>query len=628
MKKPIDTILSVVLFVSAFALVFCMALIKIGDYDVWYHLRAGKFILETGAIRHLEPFAYTAPNAVWSMQSWLAGVIFYVVYSIGSINGLIVFNALVVTLIFFFVYLTMRLHAPDKKGAWLMMAVLVVAVFATRFRIPIRPHVLEFLLLAVSLYALSLYRAKGRNFLYALPVIQILWVNVHGSHVLGLLLPLIFLMGTAIDAFLLKRDDMPTGAVKTLAVVFAANVVATLVNPTAHEALLFPFMLTSQATYMQNINEWQPLGLEHVWGYGLRYTWGYVALVALMIAGFPTRGKKASAIDFMLFIAFFAMTLKGVRLIAEFAIAVSPMVVRSFAPLATRLGDGASRAASVAVAAIILVVALPSAILGKTYSFGLGVKDVFPERGVKFIEDNNIGGEMFNSFAFGDYLAWRAYPERKVFIHGRNDVIPQTLYTKYLDAHSNPDVWRELADEYDVNYTILEYYQTDYGGEEAIMHLSHNSPWVPVYWDRLAIVYVKDDPRNQDVINRWGYRYIRPNYLDFSYLAKYDRETILGPVMEELGRLIESSPTNEEAYLARAYIYFRLGSATYDLSARDLKSALEINPRQAATHSALGMIYERKGDAKGAKEAYEKALDIDPADEGALAGQRRLTTGR
>ncbi|MBI5238310.1 MAG: hypothetical protein HY887_07810, partial [Deltaproteobacteria bacterium] len=426
-----------------------MAVVKIGDYDIWYHLRAGEYIIRTGMVSHLEPFSFTVSSVPWSLQSWLAGVVFYSAYSIAGVSGLVLFNAAVVAIAFVLIYLTMRLSMEEKGSTVLAAVILIIAISAARFRFPVRPHIFEFLFLAATFYISNLYRLKRKNLLFILPLIQALWANIHGSHILGLIIPFIYIIGGAGQRFISGGREGDNKGYKAFTLVLLANIAATFINPYTYKAFTLPFLITSQSLYMQNIGEWQPLQWSHLWGYSLRYTWGLSLLVILGAAGFIHRRKRLDLGDAMVFLLFLAMAIKGIRLTAEFAIASSPIIFRNLAGMtagvpSTTLGTKAwkiTEAVSSKVvlgvmekwktafkAIIIIFLALvmtPATVFSPTYAFGLGVKkNIFPEEAVRFIEKNNIRGNVFNSFAFGDYLVWRRFPEAKVFIHGRNDVFP------------------------------------------------------------------------------------------------------------------------------------------------------------------------------------------------------------
>jgi hypothetical protein len=322
-----------------------------------------------------------------------------------------------------------------------------------------------------------------------------------------------------------------------LPAVVLANVAATLLNPTGAKAFELPFLITGQKLYMQYIGEWQPLRWQYFTGYGIRYVWGFGVLSALAVAGFVRRNRRVDPVDVALGVLFFAAAVRGIRLSAEFAIVVAPIVFRNLAGALPRLPGGAVRVVQACTATLVVLVVPALAVLGPTYAFGLGVKEgKFPEKALTFVEENGLRGPMFNSFPFGDYLCWRAAPERKVFIHGRNDVFPESFFEEYLSAHRSAEEWTAVTERYGITYAILQYAVTESGGGRRMNHLVERTDWVPVYWDRTAVVYVKDVPENSGVIAQWGYRHLKPAYFSFRYLADEVRKNGYEPVLAEIER--------------------------------------------------------------------------------------------
>lgn len=615
--------------ILALSLFFLMGLSKIGDYDIWYHIKVGQYILETGKIKHLvDPFSFTSDNPL-ATQAWLADVLFYKVYSLSGIEGLIILKASVIFLLFFVLYKTMV--ATSSKGFWnvyLFFIVLIVVAFSMRTRMFVRPHIIGFLCFGLFLYILNLYKHKGKNYLYLLPLIQVFWINFHASSILGLALPSIFLLGEGLQNIINRTGALKRKQLYTLGIATLSVVVVSFINPRGYDAVIFPFVMTGQNIYMANIEEWQPLTMELLFGYGLRYTWGFSLLLISGLLVLASQGRRIDITDLLIFFIFLFLAFKRVRFVAEFAIIAGPIVARGLLQLISQSRlEGLRRFQPIAnmVFSIAIVLIFYFTILNSsTYAFGLGVKErVFPEKAVDFIEENRIGGNMFNSLAYGGYLIFRHFPEKKVFIDGRNNVYDKKLYQDYLDARHSKDVWQKLVDRYGINYVILEYAR-DYSKKEMIPHLIDNPEWVLIYWDRVAMVYLRDQPENNSIIEKFGYRYIRPNDFDFTYLNRYvlhEKEKI-PDIKRELERSLEFSPDNEEVHLALAYLYHHMGLK--DKTIDEIKLGIDINPNLDFAFAALGRLLLEKGDIKGAEEAFKRTLKIDPKNETALLGMRKI----
>ncbi len=95
------------------------------------------------------------------------------------------------------------------------------------------------------------------------------------------------------------------------------------------------------------------------------------------------------------------------------------------------------------------------------------------------------------------------------------------------------------------------------------------------------------------------------------------------------GDVIALQPDFAEAYNRRAGLDYARGH--YGQALEDLNKALTLQPRHFDALAQLGQVLERLGAPEAAFKAYEDALAINPFDETATAGARRLaprTQGR
>lgn len=623
--KKIDPIL----LYAAFVFIFLMGISKVSDYDAFFHLATGKYILNTGQIVHsVDPFAFT-PVKEFSIISWLSGVIFFVIHSFLQMKGLIIFKTCIIALAFFFIHLNMKTTTlKEHQNVYIFILILIVVAFAVRMRMFIRPHIFEFVLIPVFFYIFNVYRIKKQNYLYILPLLQVLWVNSHGSFILGILISLTVLSGESLKYFLRWNPLLSKRELMILCVVTFFIIAATMLNPSHYKVFLFPFMLTGQQVYMSNIGEWLPLSINLLIGYGFRYTWAFSLLLISAIIIFGFQKKKTDLTNILIVLFFFYLALKGVRLTSVFAIGVGPIVAEGFCGIISRFSfDRLKRfrlLLTSACLAIIVAIFYISVYNSTIYAFGLDLKErVFPVKAVDFLINSDIKGNMLNSRGFGGYLIWRLFPNKKVFIDGRNEVYSEEFYKDYLYAHKSPEIWEKVVNQYDIDWVILEY-SRDYSKKERINHLVNNPEWALIYWDRVAIVYAKRNSRNDDIIKKYEYKYIRPNDLNPTYLSHgiINNKSNMEQTLNEIKRNLFFNPDNEESHIALAYIYYMLGMHDYEF--KEMKKAVEINPKVAFVRSALGEILLKRGDYKDAEKEFRKALKIDPTDKTALNGLQQL----
>src|SRR3990167_2027121 len=318
----------IILLSAALLFIFLMGILKVADYDVFFHLATGKHILETGQIIHSpDPFSYTSANPM-SVATWLTGVVFYEVQNLSGIDGLIIFNAAIITLMFLVLYLNMR--AISSESSWnkyLFPLMLLITAFALRMWFFIRPFIFEFLLLSLYFYILNQYRFKGKNYLFTLPLLNIIWVNIHASSIIGVAVALIFLTGEGAKYLLGWNPLLNKKQLAILSFFILLTIAASIVNPIGAKVFMSPFEVLRQRVYMANIGEWQPLAIPYLIGYGFRYTWGFSLLLISAAAVFLYQRKKPAfegiyrgidLTELFIFCLFLFMAVRRMRFSAEF----------------------------------------------------------------------------------------------------------------------------------------------------------------------------------------------------------------------------------------------------------------------------------------------------------------------
>src|SRR4030095_12240523 len=165
-------------------------LLKLRLVDFWWHLKAGEIIVNTRSIPNTDLFSFTAAGQPFILQNWFVAVIYYATYRVGGLALLVFLNAMLLVAALLPVYDLCR-KATDKLRLSVITA-LLPAVLLLYFG-SVRSQVFSFALFSVFYWVLSNYRQKVSDRLWLLPLLMIVWVNVHGAFVLGLGLLSIFL---------------------------------------------------------------------------------------------------------------------------------------------------------------------------------------------------------------------------------------------------------------------------------------------------------------------------------------------------------------------------------------------------------------------------------------------------
>jgi hypothetical protein len=467
---------------------FAMASRPILDPDFWWHMRTGQLIWETGTIPRVDAFSYTVSGHPWITHEWLTEVLIYALYSLAGQGGLILVFAAIITAAFTLLYL------QCEGRPYLASFVVVWAAICSAVTWGVRPQMLSLLLSAVFLYVLHLYRMGKRRIIWLLPPIMALWVNLHGSFFLGLVYPLVFMIGVAIDNLWRPRQEgtMSWRDTRRLAVVTALTVLATILNPNGLRLLVYPFGTLGSPAMQTYIMEWFSPDF-HLTQF---QPFAFYLLGLLLSMGLSARVPTASELLFL--VGFGYAALISARHIPFFVLVTAPTLAAQllhiwskgdwsdrFAPRALRPGR-----ARIALNWLLLAVVALGVAFKTPYTLAENdhaQREAFPVSAVDFIVESEPSGNMYNLYHWGGYLIWRLYPERRVFIDGRADVYGDAFIEEYLKVYQLRDGWREPLERYNVRILLID--QTS-----ALSTVLHESPgWTRAYADEKAAVFVRRD---------------------------------------------------------------------------------------------------------------------------------------
>lgn len=185
-----------------FLALFVMTFREISDPDFWWHLRAGQYMVENGTVPHTDPFSFTAQGNEWVTHEWLSEVLIYLLYRVGGFAVLPVAFSGIITLAFALTYLSSA-GRPYLAG----FAVLFGAL-ATAPTWGVRPQMLTLLMMSAFLFLLDRFVETRRlKFLIPLPLLTIVWVNLHSGYAIGLVAIGVYLAASAIENLLARHLD-------------------------------------------------------------------------------------------------------------------------------------------------------------------------------------------------------------------------------------------------------------------------------------------------------------------------------------------------------------------------------------------------------------------------------------
>ena len=443
------------------------------DNDLWGHIRFGRDILASHAVPHVDAYAYTTTGQAWMNHEWLSQVLLAAVYDVARNPGLLLLKLAIAatTCGLLFAVVRRRSDSPHVRGA---VGLLTIAVLSRGFAM--RPQIVTYLCLALTLWLLDRVQTGRRRALWGVPVLFLLWANLHGGFALGLAVLGWF---AAAQLLAVRRTWTPW-------IALALSVLATVITPFGPRLLLYIWHELSRA---HPITEWQAAQPSDVAQLVFFAMLGLVAVTLPLARGWRTRGWEV-----VLALGVGVMAVRHQRHTPVFALCASaPLTAQLDAAWrwatqrsALALGAGAQRV----LAAALVVVALLQLGLTSMRWHRDGLQIVFdpreyPVAAVHAMQRAGLRANLAVPLDWGEYVLWFLAPAVKVSLDGRfATLFPESVVADNFDFFAGAARWQRLLDDYPTDAALVPL--------EAGCPIGTLPGWKLVYQDATARLYVRE----------------------------------------------------------------------------------------------------------------------------------------
>jgi hypothetical protein len=474
------------------------------DPDLWGHVLFGQRMLILGSVEKTEPFSWTACDQPWVNHEVLAEVAMGFAHRLAGGRGLLALK-LGTGLLTFGLALRLgsrRLNPGGQAVAWVLAGLSVVEI---AFGFAARPQIFTALGLTLLLWIITRVGEGHVRWTLALPPLFLFWFNTHGGALLGLVL--LFAAGAAFTLeWLWNRRHQGEAAAaagrQALTLILAGLGSSLTAFCTPWGATAPRWLIGSVAWSRPAIEEWNPTPFG--WDHAPLFLLLALALTTLLAAPRHRRGQLWSWVVLALL---GVAALRYVRHTPLFALAAMALLP---APLSAALGRlqhrvsglmapfGSNRFRALctgllSITAVAILAASPLARRGHHLTMEVPC-DQYPIGAVRFIQQNQIEGNLLVWFDWGELCLWEL-PACPVSIDGRLDTCyPMAL----IDAH-----WRfyaggiETGPDLDLRQADLALLPVGLKGWKAIAGLPD---WHPVYRDTLAELWVRAPDRFPELV--------------------------------------------------------------------------------------------------------------------------------
>ena len=417
------------------------------DADLWWHVRTGQWIWATAAVPRVDPWSYTAPGP-WVDHNWLAHLVLASAWGTLGDTGLLLVRdlALVLAVVAFGWAMWYRWPNPVGTLGLVSFSVPLVAVFVN-----VRPQGWTYAFLAATLALAGAARRGSIAAVWALPVLLVLWVNIHGGFPVGWGLAGLYLLALCVgDGGTSSAAGSRRGAIL---LAMAALAIAPLVSPYGLDILRY--VVTEVGTSHGTVFEWQPpTGLLRAWG----IAWVVGPLVALAVTvGRRPRWSAVWPVDLAALGVGAVLMLRSAKFLV-FVVLVGPIVLasalaeleepwaRAHLPILVKASHSRGWALVVMGLGVFfgLVSELPAVFQRPGHV--IVAPGTYPQAAMRFLAQQPVGPRLATNLVWGGFAIWHVGDRYRVSMDGRNtSVYPPAFVDRYLHAWYSGDLGEVLA---------------------------------------------------------------------------------------------------------------------------------------------------------------------------------------
>jgi hypothetical protein len=451
------------------------------DPDLWWHLKVGENILVTHHWPITDPYSFTAAGQPWLASEWLGDVLFAALARVAGLQGL---QALLIVLgaaIMLALYAYATLRCKNSKAGFVAATVLL-ALATANFNL--RPQMLGYLFLILTLVALERFREGQPGGLWFLPAVFLIWINTHGTWEIGL--------GTVLVYWMCGLSDFHIGNIEIrawsqrqrlqLSLVFLLCVAALAVTPYGTRLASYPFQyLSSLPLNLAHIDEWHPMVFS---SFGPKLFLALVLGILIVQILFQFAWRLT---DVVLFVGATAMTFVHARFLLVFVPFFAPLLaVRLACWLPPYQRDEDHHALNAVMLGAMLAAMIHFFPTRAQVEKNIALQ--FPVGAANFLRKNPVAGQLFNSYAFGGYLVYSVNDLHKVFIDGRGDLYePAGVFSNYLHVTEIKPGLSTVLRNYDIRACLIE------RDNPLAVFLTSLPEWKSVYSDKVSTLLVHQD---------------------------------------------------------------------------------------------------------------------------------------
>ncbi len=517
------------------------------DTDLWYHLSGGRYFWQNGTIAKDAFFSYITPPKSWYDYYWLFQVIIYKIFQWTGYYGLIVLRCLLylLTALFICLFFVQRQRHENRIEVLIGLFLAVCCALVILYRdLLVRPHLFSYLFIVVFLYILEFKRDK----IWLLPILGILWCNIHGIEYPVMLL-IVFAYAAEIYYHQWRKSRQYLAVDKKSKWLLISIFYTIFITPQIFKLIQVPFDVSFQNSAFQYlyVAELLPSPFSNFFVFAPVTVNGVISslqniIILFSIASFLIsiykRNLRISHI--ILFICSFLLLAKHTRFTYEFTLLSIPLLchgvrlITENAKLPRKLVD---------LALPVVIIIMPLLIFSNFFSnrpaYPFSLSNL-PTGVVSFLNRNAAGGRILNESNTGGYLQWALSPQFKIYMDMQMDIFSDTDFALVNNAFCDANVFKEFIKRYDPSFISVSLNRPYFKNI-----VTSGGQFVPIFFDNTELLYVNKS-QYKELAERYELKAINPfQYRDI----KYEDESAekLSQIFTEASRMRDHDPVNYSA---------------------------------------------------------------------------------
>ncbi|HEY9719215.1 MAG TPA: hypothetical protein V6C69_17195 [Trichormus sp.] len=476
---------------------FCITGLVLREPDICFLLGGGRWIIEHGHLPVTDPFSYTTHYhwASYVVEKWLTEVIFYAIQSTFGTLGLLIFDAVILSLAF--VVMPHRIaHLCGWRGLP-ALGLTFLAALTSFSHLAIRPEIFSFAFAGIWLEILIRVNQKTEGnsaidwrAIALISLLMCLWSNLHTLFLFGFLLPGLYTTCLFLERLFVKRlRQQPLNL--TAPIMTFACLAASLVNP--YGLGLWCYMPNVFGPFNDSNNEMQPIGLSSMLNpfFFPFYLFSLVSLTHL-IRRLRQPLQHGDLFFRILIPAAIAGGFKTIRSIPLADLLLTAGVAHVLKKPQTQPSTFLDRLANpmsvrwvllcflVTVSGTVLATqAVPPEIPQASKAF------TPPDKAIAYIEQHRPEGNLLNDPHFGATMIWKMRNNPPVFIDPRYNLFGNILLQDYWTMVDCAPGWQDRLKHYEINWVFLP------PNLALSKRISGEPNWQLLYSDDCSVIYAR-----------------------------------------------------------------------------------------------------------------------------------------